>query len=67
MSHQSQIAGPGPSEYVTFIFAGLCVLLAIVVAPLTGGTSWIGLVIAALLAWQGNRLRKERLAKTVNA
>lgn len=62
MTTQSQAAGPGTTEIVFFIFAGLCAVLAIVIAPLTGGTSWVGLVIAALLGWQGYRLRKERLA-----
>lgn len=66
MTTQSQAAGPGTTETVFFIFAGLCAVLAIVIAPMTGGTSWVGLVIAALLGWQGYRLRKERLAHLEN-
>lgn len=65
MTTHSQAIRPGASEIVLFVVAGLCTVLAIVVAPLTGGTSWIGLVIAALLGWQAHRLRNERLAKAV--
>lgn len=67
MTTQSRMTRPGIAESVFFVFAGLCAVLAIVVAPLAGGTSWVGLVIAALLGWQGYRLRKERLSKSPGA
>ena len=64
MTKQTQSTRPSTSEIVIFVFAGLCVVLGVVVAPLTGGIGWIGLLIAAVLGWQGYRLRKERLHRT---
>lgn len=61
MTTHSRTARPGTTEIVFFIVAGLCAVLALVLAPMTGGTSWVGLAIAAFLGWQGYRLRKDRL------
>lgn len=53
----------GASELISFTAAGLCMVLALVVAPRTGGPTWPLLAMAAFLGWQGYRLRKNRAAR----
>jgi len=56
----TQDTRPGASEIITFVAAALCAVLGLFVSPRYGGVTWLVLVIAALLFWQGASLRRRR-------
>ena len=61
MNSDIQATRASASETISFVAAGLCAVLALIVAPMTGGATWLILVIGAFLAWQGYRLRRNRI------
>lgn len=54
-------ARPSTTEVITFVMAAVCAVLGLVVSPQQGGITWLVLLVAALLAWQGVMLRRRRL------